>query len=702
MRIRSRFALRALLALVILSFAIPLLADSSKAPARIIAVGDVHGDYDALVRLLERAKLIDPQQQWVGGNAVLVQTGDLVDRGAKVRQVLDFIMALDGRARDHGGRVVSLLGNHEAMSVTGDLRYVTPEIYASFAGPDAEKRREKGWKQYADWAKRRAKRMKQPEPDLSDAVRQKWMQDHPAGYFEYVEAFSPNGRYGKWVRKRDTLVKLAGILFLHGGIDPRLADLGVEGINRRVREEMARFDSSRAALATEGVTLPFFTLQETAAAAKEELDARLASGAAPERLKALQQFLDYGSYLAINPDGPLWFRGFAKWDDDPGAANVDLLLKKLEATHFVVGHSPLADGRIRSRFGGRVFLIDTGMLTSYYKGGRPSALEIFEGKFNPIYGDAPVEKQAEATRDAAATMPAPRLVNASYGQSTAAPVAAAVPVSTPTPHTWRGPDGQPLPFKNDEEVIEFLKTAKVVEIKGIPEGITAPQKVLLEKDGIRAHAVFRAIDLEKLNYNTGTAVDMLFRDNYLFEPAAYQLSLLLGMDNIPPAVPRSVGGKSGSIQIWLEGAMNETARRKRKLQPPNKQYWGKQMQTMNLFDTLVYNMDRNSGNILIDKDWKVWFIDHTRAFRRYDDLKDAKKLVQHCERGLLERLKKLDAEQVKEKLSPYLRANEIKAIMQRRDKLVRYIEELVAKKGENRVLFNWDPAEMQASAARPE
>jgi hypothetical protein len=341
------------------------------------------------------------------------------------------------------------------------------------------------------------------------------------------------------------------------------------------------------------------------------------------------------------------------------------------------------------------------MLSSYYKGGRASALEISDGKFSPIYGDAAGNAQSQKPRDAALEASQPRLMNAAFVQTQVAAVEPAPAEETAPRRTWKGPDGQPLPFKSDEELLDFLKNAKVIEIKGIPEGITAPQKVLLEKDGVRAHAVFRAIDMEKLNYNTGTSVDMLFRDHYLFEPAAYQLSLLLGLDNVPPAIPRSIGGKSGSIQIWLEGAMNETARRKRGLQAPNKQYWSKQMATMNLFDVLVYNMDRNSGNILIGPDWKIWFIDHTRAFRRYDDLKDVKRMVQHCERGLFEHLKKLDPEEAKAKLSPYLRPNEIKAILQRRDKLVRYLDELVTKKGENRVLFTWDPAEIQAAAAHP-
>lgn len=697
----SLLAQRALLAFLFLCFILNPASADDKSPERIVAVADVHGDHDALVQLLVRAQLLDAEQRWIGGKNVLVQTGDLVDRGVKTRQVLDLIMALEEQAKSQGGRVISLLGNHEAMNVTGDLRYVTPDIYATFAGAESEKRREKAWKQYSDWARRRARRMRRAEPDLGEAARQKWMEAHPPGYFEYLDAFSSDGRYGRWIRKRDTIAKLGSIVFVHGGIDPRLAELGVDGINRRVREELARYDAHRSALVREGIALPFFTMQELTEAANEELTARQKSGAAASALKPLQDFLDYGSYLAINPDGPLWFRGFARWDEQAGTTNIDQLLKRFEATQFVVGHSPLADGRIRSRFGGRVFLIDTGMLSSYYKGGRASALDISEGKFETIYAEEAPAQQAEAPRQTSAEVVAPALVPAVFApaQSGSAPPPENV-LATPQ-RSWKGPDGKPLPFRSDEEILEFLRTAKVVEIKGIPEGITAPQKVLLEKDGVQAHAVFRAIDQEKFNYNTGVAVDMLFRDHYLFEPAAYQLSLLLGLDNVPPAVPRSIGGKSGSVQIWLEGAMNETARKKRGAQPPERQRWAKQMQLMNAFDTLIYNMDRNSGNMLIDPDWKVWFIDHTRAFRRYEDLKNVKKLVQHCERGFLDRLKRLDGEQVREKLSPYLRQGEIKAIMKRRDKLVRYIEELIVKNGENRVLFNWEPEGAQAAEARP-
>jgi hypothetical protein len=108
----------------------------------------------------------------------------------------------------------------------------------------------------------------------------------------------------------------------------------------------------------------------------------------PQRQAKLIQFLGYGEWLSVKVDGPLWFRGYDQWSDEQGAAQIGKLLEAFKATHIVVGHTVQKGGRIRPRFGDRVFLIDTGMLTSYYPGGRASALQIQDGtKFTPTYAD---------------------------------------------------------------------------------------------------------------------------------------------------------------------------------------------------------------------------------------------------------------------------------------------------------------------------
>ena len=94
---------------------------------RIVAIGDVHGAYDALLETLQVAEVIDSELAWSGGKTHLVFTGDLLDRGAQSRRVMDLVMRLEKEARRRGGRVHLLLGNHEVMNLNGDLRYVAEE-----------------------------------------------------------------------------------------------------------------------------------------------------------------------------------------------------------------------------------------------------------------------------------------------------------------------------------------------------------------------------------------------------------------------------------------------------------------------------------------------------------------------------------------------------------------------------------------------
>src|SRR5436853_3856406 len=123
----------------------PALAGQDKAPTEaaaansVVAIGDVHGDFDDFVTILQKAGLIDEQHHWTGGKTTFVQVGDLLDRGPKPREVMDLMMGLEKEAGQAGGRVVSLLGNHEKMNMMVDLRYVTPMNFASFAYVNSEK-----------------------------------------------------------------------------------------------------------------------------------------------------------------------------------------------------------------------------------------------------------------------------------------------------------------------------------------------------------------------------------------------------------------------------------------------------------------------------------------------------------------------------------------------------------------------------------
>ena len=117
---------------------IPGAMQAKPATARIVAVGDLHGDYDAWAAIARAAGLVDAKGRWAGGGAVLVQMGDVADRGPDSLKIIRHLMKLQREAAGRGGRVIVLVGNHEAMNMIGDLRYVHPGEYRAFADRDFE------------------------------------------------------------------------------------------------------------------------------------------------------------------------------------------------------------------------------------------------------------------------------------------------------------------------------------------------------------------------------------------------------------------------------------------------------------------------------------------------------------------------------------------------------------------------------------
>jgi hypothetical protein len=384
--------------LIVLLLVLATLPRAGATPApdasrSLVAIGDVHGDFNDFVAILQRTGLVDVQRHWTGGKVTLVQVGDLIDRGPKPREVLDLMMSLEDAAAKAGGRVVALLGNHEVMNLMGDLRYVTPENYASFADSESEKRRTTAYQKYAAWRKDHPQLLAELEQPVLPVTEAEWMQRHPAGFIEHRDAFSPKGNYGKWLRQLSALAKIGGVIFLHGGIHPDLVSLKLDQINADIRSEIKEFDDAKQSLTADDLILPFFTLQEMLAAVQAERIVELKSHvpSSPLHQANLERFLKLGTWLSVKEDGPLWFRGYDRWSEEEGAPQVEKILAAYNATSIVTGHTVQKTAHIRPRFGGKVMLIDTGMLASYYPGGKASALEITdEGKFTAVYLDQQV------------------------------------------------------------------------------------------------------------------------------------------------------------------------------------------------------------------------------------------------------------------------------------------------------------------------
>lgn len=222
----------------------------------------------------------------------------------------------------------------------------------------------------------------------------------------------------------------------------------------------------------------------------------------------------------------------------------------------------------------------------------------------------------------------------------------------------------------------FMLKAKVVKTKSSPKGITDTVRATLS-DGTITHDVsIQRIDETKRNFETPFGTELIFRDSWTFNLAAYKLDRLLGLNMIPATVERAYQGSHGAWTWWVDDVlMDEGERQSKKTQAPDKQKWDDQMSAVNVFDQLIFNIDRNMGNLLYDKNWEIWMIDHTRSFRTNTSLMDAK-LLTRCDSALLEKMKQLDLATLKKELGPYdIGDDQIKGLLARRDKIVKVFEQ---------------------------
>jgi len=276
-----------------------------------------------------------------------------------------------------------------------------------------------------------------------------------------------------------------------------------------------------------------------------------------------------------------------------------------------------------------------------------------------------------------------RLLLACAVAGLALPVARA-PATDPAPHVWLGPDGAPLPFESEDDVLEFLRTAEVVSRETRSDGITRPEQLVLEADGVQAHAMFRTFEreLRRVRRPDGRYY-VRWVDHYGGECAAYELARRLGLDMVPPTVSRRLGSNDGNVQLWIEGDRDETAAG---FQVRSPIAWMKQQWDMDLFDNLILNVDRNARNTLVDKDDRLWLIDHTRAFQPKGELLAPEKL-QKINRVFWDRLQSMTDEELKDVVRDHVELDQMVALVERRALLAERVQALVAEHGEGAVFY---------------
>lgn len=230
------------------------------------------------------------------------------------------------------------------------------------------------------------------------------------------------------------------------------------------------------------------------------------------------------------------------------------------------------------------------------------------------------------------------------------------------------------PVLSRAEMETFLRQARIVRIRSVSKGITGTERATLT-DGVLTHdASIQTVDESRREFTTNRGVEFNFRDSWRFNVAAYLLDTLLDLRMIPATVERSHRGRDASFTWWVDDVlMDEGERLKGRVRPPDLQSWNDQMWIVRVFDQLIDNTDRNVGNLLIDRAWRVWMIDHTRAFRWHRTIRSPGNLVR-CDRGLLERLRALDEATLDRELGRYLGPMEIKGLLARRDLIVAHFD----------------------------
>jgi len=292
---------------------------------RIVAIGDIHGDYAHYIEALQAAGIVNSRGKWIGGETHFVQTGDIPDRGPDTVKIIEHLGKLTKEARKKGGRVHSLIGNHEAMNVYGDLSYVSAGEFEAFVTKNSAAMRDRYFGLLMQ-------NLQQTNPEafaaLPENYREQWDKDHPLGWLEHRMAWSPawnpEAEMAAWVLDRKVAIQINDLIFLHGGISGFYCQNSLQSLTEKVVDGLRNFNP-----ANPGIVMDEF--------------------------------------------GPLWYRGLAGVEPVAAPETVKAVLEQHGALHIVIGHTPTG-GAIWPRYDGSVIQIDTGISSAY--GGHVAYLEV--------------------------------------------------------------------------------------------------------------------------------------------------------------------------------------------------------------------------------------------------------------------------------------------------------------------------------------
>jgi hypothetical protein len=596
-QIATRFSLLSLLLLLPLQ---PALSEEWRFDGveRVVAIADIHGAYDAMVATLQSSDILAEDLSWIGGKSHLVIVGDILDRGPKSRAAMDLLMRLETEAVAAGGQVHVVIGNHESMLLTGDLRYVSAAEYAAFADEEDAAERARWFELYL-----------QRTGGAAGEIQSDFDKKFPQGYFAMRRAFRPDGRYGKWLLSKNIIVVIDGTAFVHGGLAPVVAEVGLDGINGRLQRELVDYVNTLAALSDAEILLPTDSHYNYEDVLNDYLPGLNEDAAVLQAVADGKRLLNS---VLISTEGPLWYRNNVLCPGIVEEHKLEAALAAIDAKRVVIGHTPTPNRQVMQKYNGRVIEIDTGMLNFYYNGiGHALVLE----------GDS-ISVTSQTDVDGLQPMPHPRGVGDRPGGLSAL------------------------------ELEEFLQSNEIVAI-----------------DEADDRTVVRVSD----GKNTISAIfDKQKGRGFYPGVAAYRLDRLLNLEMVPVTVVREVDGKPGSLQFLPENTTDEAQRSAAGAGGGAWCSLSEQWPAMYVFDVLIFNEGRSQRRMLYDtSSWRLMLSEHDRAFAtkkgRPAHLRSAPLTITP---GWKDALAALSNEVLEKNLGDVLDKRRLTALQARRDELL--------------------------------
>ena len=569
---------------------------------RVVAISDVHGAYDAMVGTLQNAGILDESLHWSAGETHLVITGDLLDRGPDSRRVMDLVMGIEPEAEEAGGEVHLLLGNHEVMNLVGDLRYVSIAEYAAFAADESADEREGWFRKYHD---------RQLIVTDEAVLREKFDANRPPGFFAHRRAFRSDGKYGKWLLSKPLIAVINDTAFVHGGLAPVIAEIGLEGVNGKMKGELLTYVHQLEVLYDAGVLAPAENFYNHASV----LAALPIGVVRPADLRAAIDTVSNLSDAAIHdPDSPLWYRGNVGCGPLIEIDRIGPSLAAIGADRVVIGHTPTQTRRVLSRLNGRVIEIDTGMLNGFYSG---------SGNALVIEGDA-IAVLNEHSPEVLDVVEHPRRV---------------------------GIRGKGI---SADDLHSILANGSIVLMQENDAGYA---DVKLRHEGVTLDAIFLALPRSR---------------GFAPELAAYRLDRFLDLGMIPVTVSRTIDGKKGAMQFKPSSMVTEGERNAGRRGSSGWCPLPEQWNAMYVFDALIYNPGRSQQHMLYSPDyWQLILTGHSTSFDTSGSRpKYLKGIALDIGTGWQEKLAALNDDVLDEIFGGVLNRRRLKALGKRRDQLL--------------------------------